>query len=101
MPSCFLSRLVALGLAGAALATAANEAAVKAHLDAAEQAAGTDLKAWLRLCRPASAARPTVTDDSLAKLIATPGPAAAAAFDNLFYLGSGWAWTRPRSRCFW
>ena len=112
MTSRDLSRLLVLtlGLAGAALAAVAltsaqamanpaNEAAVKAHLDAAEQAAGTDLKVWLRLCRPASPARPTVTDDSLAKLIATPGPAAAAAFDTLFYLGSGWvsAWALKTS----
>lgn len=105
MTSRVLPRLVTLALAGAAwagspaMATTLAEAAVKAHLDAAEQAAGTDLKAWLRLCRPASAARPTVTDESLAKLIATPGPAAAAAFDNLFYLGSGWvsAWALKTS----
>lgn len=82
-----------------AAAAAANEAAVKAHLDAAEQAAGADLKVWLRLCRPAPAARPTPSDDSLAKLIATPGPVAGAAFDNLFYLGSGWvsAWALKTS----
>lgn len=110
MTSRYLPRLAAWGLAVAALAGAtlapaqalastATEAAVKAHLDAAEQAAGADLKVWLRLCRPAPTARATVTDDSLAKLIATPGPAAAAAFDNLFYLGSGWvsAWALKTS----
>lgn len=73
---------------------AATEADVQAHLAAAERAAGDDLKTFLRLCRPAPVERPTVTDAALAKLIATPGPAAAAAFDNLVYLGSGWvsAW---------
>lgn len=75
-------------------AQAANEAEVKAHVAAAERAAGDDLKAFFRLCQPASPTRPMVGDDALAKLIATPGPQAAAAFDNLWYLGSGWvsAW---------
>jgi len=38
--------------------------------------------------------RPTIGDAALAKLIATPGPEPAAAFDDLYYLGSGWvsAW---------
>lgn len=73
---------------------AATEAEVQVHLRAAERAAGDDLKAFFRLCQPAPVQRPTVSDDSLAKLIATPGPQAAAAFDNLIYLGSGWvsAW---------
>lgn len=81
-------------LATALPATAATEADVKAHVAAAERAAGDDLKAFFRLCQPASVTRPTVGDDALAKLIATPGPEAAAAFDNLYYLGSGWvsAW---------
>lgn len=75
-------------------AFAANEAKVKAHIEVAERAAGDDLKAFLRLCQPAPVDRPTVSDEALAKLIATPGPDASAAFDNLFYLGSGWvsAW---------
>ena len=78
---------------------AATEAKVKVHLDAAESAAGADLKAFLRLCQPAPVDRPTVSDESLAKLIATPGPEPAAAFDNLFYLGSGWvsAWALKTS----
>lgn len=81
------------------LAWAASEASVKAHVEAAERAAGDDLKAFLRLCQPAPATRPTVTAEALAKLIATPGPEAAAAFDNLFYLGSGWvsAWALKTS----
>lgn len=105
MPSRLRSNLLAWWLACSAVAGSyataahANDAAVKAHLDAAERAAGSDLQTWLRLCRPASAERPTVSDESLAKLIATPGPAAAAAFDNLFYLGSGWvsAWALKTS----
>lgn len=86
---------VALGLLGSAWpATAATEADVKNHVAAAERAAGDDLKAFFRLCQPASPTRPKVGDDALARLIATPGPQAAAAFDNLYYLGSGWvsAW---------
>lgn len=88
-----------LAVAGPAALAAADDAAVKAHLDAAERAAGSDLKVWLRLCQPAPVNRPTITDEGLAKLIATPGPAAAAAFDNLVYLGSGWvsAWALKTS----
>jgi metallo-beta-lactamase class B len=78
---------------------AASEASVKAHLDAATLAAGSDLDGLLRLCQPAPVARPSVTDGGLAKLIATPGPEATKAFDNLFYLGSGWvsAWALKTS----
>lgn len=90
-----LSVACLLGAAGAQ----ASEAAVKAHLEAAEKAAGADLKTWLRLCQPAPVNRATITDESLARLIATPGPAAASAFDNLVYLGSGWvsAWALKTS----
>lgn len=103
MPSTLASTLAACGLASTLLTVpvvrAADDAAVKSHLDAAERAAGSDLKAWMRLCQPAPVNRPTVTDEGLARLIATPGPAAAAAFDNLFYLGSGWvsAWALQTS----
>lgn len=86
---------VALGVLGTAgPAAAATEADVKAHVAAAERAAGDDLKAFFRLCQPASPTRPAIGVDALASLIATPGPRAAAAFDNLYYLGSGWvsAW---------
>lgn len=87
---------LSLGLLLATLSTLARaeDAAVQAHLDAATRAAGTDLTSFLRLCQPASPTRPTVGDDSLARMIATPGPSAQAAFDNLVYLGSGWvsAW---------
>lgn len=87
--------LLGLGLGAAVLTTqAASEADVQRHVQAAEQAAGTDLRYFFRLCQPASPTRPRSNDDALAKLIATPGPAAAQAFDNLYYLGSGWvsAW---------
>lgn len=78
---------------------AATEASVQTHVDAATRAAGSDLGAFLRLCQPAPARRPTVSDEGLARLIATPGPQAQAAFDNLFYLGSGWvsAWALTTS----
>lgn len=81
----------ALALGGAAHAT---EAEVQAHVDAATRAAGKDLASFMRLCQPASRTRPVVSDESPARLIATPGPAAQPAFDNLVYLGSGWvsAW---------
>lgn len=80
---------LALQLLGTAMAaTAATEADVMAHVAAAERAAGDDLKMFLPLCRPASPTQPTVSNENLARLIATPGPRAAAAFDNLYYLGS-------------
>lgn len=86
----------------AASAPAVGEAQVNVHVDAATRAAGDDLKALLRLCQPAPVKRPTVSDESLARLIATPGPAAQAAFDNLYYLGSGWvsAWLLKTSEGF-
>lgn len=90
-------------LCGAALvhapSFAASEAEVKAHVEAAERAAGDDLKNFLRLCRPAPVARPTVSDATLAKWIATPGPGPVQVFDNLVFLGSGWvsAWALKTS----
>jgi metallo-beta-lactamase class B len=80
-------------------AVAATQADVQAHLDKAARAAGQDLKTFLRLCEPARPERPTVTLEALAKLIASRGPEAQAAFDNLFYLGSGWvsAWALKTS----
>lgn len=103
--SAFKHRAALAGLmASAALfsawpAVAATEADVQAHVAAAERAAGDDLKAFFRLCQPAPVARPVVGDDMLAKLIATPGPDAAQAFDNLYYVGSGWvsAWVLKTS----
>lgn len=98
-----LRSLLAAAALGAALglpaAARADQAAVQAHVDAATRAAGTDLTSFLRLCQPASPSRPTVGDEALAKLIATPGPAAQPAFDNLVYLGSGWvsAWALKTS----
>lgn len=79
--------LPSLGLAASTLpAHAATGADVKAHVAAAERAAG---EAFLRLCPPAPVARPKVGDEGLAKLIATPGPEAAAAFDNCQGSGVG------------
>ena len=81
-------------LASGPAAAAPSEAQVQQHVGAAERAAGSDLQAFFSLCKPASPQRPSLGDAALARLIATPGPEAAAAFDNLYYLGSGWvsAW---------
>lgn len=83
----------------AAAAAAATQADVQAHVDKATRAAGQDLRAFLRLCQPAPVDRPVVSLESLAAMIATPGPEPQAAFDNLYYLGSGWvsAWALKTS----
>lgn len=97
--SCVLAAAAAvvvssMALLPAAARAAASEASVQAHVDTARRAAGDDLLSFFKLCQPAPVQRPTVGDDMLAKLIATPGPQATQAFDNLYYLGSGWvsAW---------
>jgi hypothetical protein len=84
-----------MGLASAAWADSqamvatATETTVQATSMALSGTLAPTKLAGLRLCSPASATRPTVIDESLAKLVATPGPAEGAAFDNLLDLGSG------------
>ncbi|WIM13612.1 MBL fold metallo-hydrolase [Enhydrobacter sp.] len=78
---------------GASLAT------VQAHIDAATRAAGSDLKPFLALCKPAPATRPKGDDHRLAALIAKPAPPPGKAFDNLYFLGDAWvsAWALDTS----
>jgi metallo-beta-lactamase class B len=84
-----------LGFAACARAEpAATEAMVQAHVAAATQAAGSDLTAFLALCKPAPATRPKGDDAGLAALINQPAPPPGKAFDNLYYVGAQWvsAW---------
>jgi len=80
-------------LAACATPPPPSESTVKAHVDAATQAAGSDLAALMVLCRPAPAARPPQeeSDRSIARLIAQPAPLPGRAFDNLYYIGAKWA----------
>jgi metallo-beta-lactamase class B len=93
--------VLAAALAPAAAEPAISEATVKAHVEAATQAAGPDLKALLGLCKPAPAVKPpqAETDKGIAALIAKPAPAPGQAFDNLYYVGANWvsAWALKTS----
>src|SRR6185312_10479453 len=66
------------------------------HLDAARAAAGDDLLSYLQLADPLMTGYKSAPFD-LAKAMQLPAPAPAKAFDNLFFLGSGWvsAWAIP------
>jgi metallo-beta-lactamase class B len=82
-----------------------NPTVSQAHLDAATAAAGTDLRGWLDLCRPAppvdQAHRPGMTSQTPNPLAALLGAKMAAeptkVFDNVYFLGtkfvSAWAIT--------
>lgn len=85
-----------LGL-GAISAAEAQAPEVAAHLDAARQAAGEDLKPWLALGQ--ATAPPTGPRPSLEALIAQPAPPPARAFDNLAFVGAKWvsAWALTTS----
>lgn len=76
----------------------AETAEVKRHLDAARAAAGDDLLSWLQLADPLKPGHKGQPFD-LAKAMQLPAPAPAKAFDNLYFLGSGWvsAWAIPTS----
>jgi metallo-beta-lactamase class B len=90
--------LIGLGLLGlAASASAAppvTEAMVQGHVTAATEAAGSDLRPLMALCKPAPATRPKGDDNALAALIDKPAPPPGKAFDNLYYVGAEWvsAW---------
>lgn len=74
---------------------------VKAHVDTATTLAGTDLRALMPLCQPASATRAShdEVDKALGALIARPAPAPGQAFDNLYFVGAHWvsAWALKTS----
>lgn len=74
-------------------AAAPSEATVAAHVQAATQAAGTDLGEVLTLCKPAPATRPGQQDldKGLRALIDKPAPPAGRAFDNLYFVGGDWS----------
>ncbi|WFU44021.1 MBL fold metallo-hydrolase [Bradyrhizobium sp. CB82] len=62
---------------------------VERHLAAAEQAAGTDLKALLVLGKAADPNFQAPPQD-VEKLIALPAPPPGKAFDNLYFVGGKW-----------
>ena len=98
LPSVLAS--LALGLLALASCTTkpggggASLATVQGHVEAATHAAGSDLKPFLALCKPAPAIRPKGDDKALAALISKPAPPPGKAFDNLYFLGDAWvsAW---------
>jgi metallo-beta-lactamase class B len=82
-----------------------NPTVSQGHIDAATAAAGTDLRGWLELCRPAP---PPAQDHRPGMIPQTPNPLAALlgekmaaeptkVFDNVYFLGtkfvSAWAVT--------
>ncbi|SKA38907.1 metallo-beta-lactamase class B [Enhydrobacter aerosaccus] len=77
----------------------ASDATVKAHLDAAAEAASSDLKSLIHLCDPAPATRPKGDDHALEALIDKPAPPPAKAFDRLYFVGDAWvsAWALDTS----
>lgn len=72
---------------------AAQSEAVQRHLAAARQAAGEDLRAYLKLGEVASPT-PGLRLPSPDELMALPPPPPGKAFDNLYFVGSKWvsAW---------
>jgi metallo-beta-lactamase class B len=100
MPPSFVRLLALAGALALTSCTAAptsapaSEATVQAHLEAAKQAAGSDLQPLLVLCRPAPATRPTSNSAALMALINQPAPPPGRAFDNVVYVGAKWvsAW---------
>jgi metallo-beta-lactamase class B len=88
--ACLVAALVS------ACAQPASQSTISAHVAAATQAAGTDLKPLLALCTPARTTRPpqAEADRGIAALINKPAPPPGQAFDNLYYVGADWvsAW---------
>ena len=74
-------------------AAAPSEATIAAHVQAATQAAGTDLGEVLTLCKPAPAARAgqEEMEKGLRALIGKPAPSPGRAFDNLYFVGGDWS----------
>lgn len=100
-------RLAWLAIAAASLAACATppapvtQATVDAHVARATTLAGEDLKYLLPVCRPQPAERaggPAV-EQLLQRMIAAPAPEPGQAFDNLYFVGSGWvsAWVLKTS----
>lgn len=75
----------------------ATQATVDQYVADAQRIAGEDLKFLMPVCNPQPAVRAAPgpkMDELLAKLMSRPAPAPGQAFDNLYYVGSGWvsAW---------
>ena len=92
---CLLAGVAGLwGCAGAPRQAAApSEATVAAHVQAATQAAGSDLGEVLSLCKaaPATRAGQEDLDKGLRALIDKPAPPSGKAFDNLYFVGADWS----------
>jgi len=75
---------------------APSEASIAAHVAAAKQAAGTDLRPLASLCAPAPATRPTAGESEkyIEAMMSRPAPFPGKAFDNLYFVGANWvsAW---------
>ncbi|HEY0822976.1 MAG TPA: MBL fold metallo-hydrolase [Ramlibacter sp.] len=94
-------------IAAASLAACATppqpptQATVDAHVARATALAGEDLKYLLPVCRPQPAQRPggPAIEQLLQRMIAAPAPEPGQAFDNLYFVGSGWvsAWVLKTS----
>jgi metallo-beta-lactamase class B len=91
-----------LGVASCAHTPPASQEAISAYVSEAERLAASDLRAWLALCKPAPAVRPSqeIVDKLLASQIARAAPEPGKAFDNLYYVGSAWvsAWAISTSQ---
>ena len=89
------------GCAGAPRQAAApSEATEAAHVQAATQAAGSDLGEVLSLCKaaPATRAGQEDLDNGLRALINKPAPPSGKAFDNLYFVGADWSRPGPSIR---
>lgn len=91
-----------LGVASCAHTPPASQETISVYVSEAERLAASDLKAWLALCKPAPAMRPSqeIVDKLLASQIARAAPEPGRAFDNLYYVGSAWvsAWAISTSQ---
>ena len=98
----FAMAAIVFGAVAHAQTPPASHETISGYVSDAERLAGNDLKAWLALCKPAPAARPSqeVVDKLLASQIARTAPEPGKAFDNLYYVGSAWvsAWAITTSQ---
>jgi metallo-beta-lactamase class B len=91
--SFFAAALAVLGIGSCAQVPPASNESISAYVTEAERLAGSDLRALLTLCKPASAMRPpqALIDKIIATQIARPAPEPGRAFDNLYFVGGAWA----------
>jgi metallo-beta-lactamase class B len=78
-----------------------SAASVDAYVADATRLAGNELKPLLQLCRPQPAVRAGghALEDVVDRLMALPAPQPGQAFDNLYFIASGWvtAWVLKTS----